>query len=99
MTEIITATYKFLDDLNESELIKKLTFFKNKLMHNKELLTEIDALKKETVNDIIIAKRKNIFKNEDYKMYMQYYNELSLIALRINKQYAKYTNTRKHNCN
>ena len=57
MSEIVRATYDFLDTLSESDLIKNLTKYKNKLLNNKELLIKIDELKKETENDIIIAKR------------------------------------------
>ncbi len=49
-------------------------------------------------NEKIILGRKEIYENNDYKMYMKYYNELSFIILKINKKYAEYTNTSKHNC-
>ena len=98
MSEIIQATYDFLDTLSESDLIKNLTKYKNKLLNNKELLIKIDELKKETENDIIIAKRKEIFGNTDYNNYMKYYNELSLIIMKINRKYKEYTNTKEHNC-
>ncbi len=96
--EIVEATYMFLDNLDKSALIKDLTKYKNRLLKNKELLKEIDNLKKETENNIIITKRKEIFGNTDYSNYMKCYNELSLIVLKINKKYQEYTNTKEHNC-
>ncbi len=98
MSDIVDATYKFLDTLDNSELIINLTKYKNNLLKNKDILKEIDNIKKETNNDIIISKRKQIFNNNDYKMYLKYYNELSLIILKINKKYQEYTSTREHNC-
>ena len=98
MTDIIEATYNFLDTLDNSKLIKNLTKYKNNLLNNKTILKEIDDLKKETDNKVIISKRKELFNNYDYKMYMKYYNELSLIILKINKKYKEYTSTREHNC-
>ena len=98
MSEIILATYNLIDTLDKSNLIKKLTKYKEKLMNNKKLLKEIESIKKETDTDIIIKKRQALYKNNDYRMYMKYYNELSLIVLRINKQYKKYTNTMTHEC-
>ena len=95
MSEIILATYNLIDTLDKSNLIKKLTKYKEKLMNNKKLLKEIESIKKETDTDIIIKKRQALYKNNDYRMYMKYYNELSLIVLRINKQY---TNTMTHEC-
>ena len=96
--EIVEATYRFLDSLDNSLLIKNLTKYKNKLLRNKELLKEIADIKKETENDIIIAKRKTLFGNIDYCNYMKYYNELSMLVFKINKKYRDYTNTREHNC-
>lgn len=98
MSEIIMATYNLIDTLDKSNLIKKLTKYKEKLMNNQELLKEIESIKQETNTDLIIKKRQALYKNNDYKMYMKYYNELSLIILRINKQYKKYTNTMTHEC-
>ena len=99
MTDIVEATYHFLDTLDNSELIKNLTRYKNNLLNNKIILKEIKDLKKETDNEVIISKRKALFNNNDYKMYLKYYNELSFIILKINKKYKEYTSTREHNCN
>ncbi len=99
MTEIIEKTYALLDTLDNTDLIKDLTKYKNKLMHNNAILTKIDNLKKETDNNKIISLRKELFSNNDYKMYQQNYNELSLIIMKINKKYKEYTNTKEHNCN
>ena len=98
MSDIVEATYNFLDTLDNSELIKNLTKYKNKLLNNKPILKEIANIKKETNNETIISRRKELFANNDYKMYMKYYNELSLIILKINKKYQEYTSTREHNC-
>ena len=96
MGEIINATYNFLDALDNSELIKNLTKYKQKLLKNKKILSLIDEIKKEENHDTLITKRKELYKDDNYKMYMKYYNELSLIILKINHQYHKYTNTKEH---
>ena len=95
MSEIIQATYKFLDTLDNSDLIKKLTIYKDKLLQNKDILTEINNLKKEIDNNKIINIRKDIFNNKDYNEYIKNYNELSFIILKINKKYSEYTNTKE----
>ena len=94
MSEIIEKTYALIDTLDNSELIKNLTKYKNKLLKNKEILSQIKDIKKETNNKLLIQKRKQIYNNPDYKNYMKYYNELSFIILKINKKYAMYTNTK-----
>ena len=95
MSEIITATYNFLDSLESSKLIKDLTKYKNKLLSNQDLLSQIAELKKETDSTKIIAKRKEIYRNKDYCEYIKRYNELSFIILKINKKYHDYTNTKE----
>ena len=98
MGEIISATYNFLDALDNSNLIKNLTIYKQKLLKDKKILSLIKEIKKEKDSNILITKRKLLYENNNYKMYMKYYNELSLIILKINHKYHIYTNTKEHNC-
>ncbi len=98
MSEIINNTYKLLDILDKSSLIKNLTKYKTRLLNNNEILNKIKDTKKEKNTDKLILKRKELYSNNDYKMYMKYYNELSLIILKINHKYHIYTNTKEHNC-
>ena len=98
MSEIIDKTYKLLDTLDNSSLIKNLTKYKNNLLKNNLVLKQIEDIKKEKDPNKLISLRKELYKNNDYKMYMKYYQELSFIILKINKKYAEYTSTREHNC-
>ena len=98
MSPIIEYTYKLLDTLDNSNLIKQLTKYKNKLLNNKDILDKINQVKEEKDNNKKIKLKKELYQNNDYKMYMKYYQELSLIVLKINKKYNEYTNTRGHNC-
>ena len=98
MSEIIEKTYALIDTLEASDLIKYLVFYRDKLLNNKDILKEIKEIQNESNNEIIIDKKKKLYLNNDYQMYMKYYNELSLIVLRINKKYKEYTSTKEHNC-
>ena len=98
MSEIIEKTYKLLDALDNSSLIKNLTKYKNRLLKNNQILNQIQEIKKEKDYNRLIILRKELYKNNDYKMYMKYYQELSFIVLKINKKYAEYTSTKEHNC-
>lgn len=97
MSEVIEKTYKLIDTLEHSSLIKNLTKYKNKLLKNKQVLNKIDNIKKETNKEKLILLRKELYQNNDYKMYMKYYGELSFIVLKINKKYSEYTKTKEHN--
>ncbi len=98
MSEVIDKTYKLIDALENSSLIKNLTKYKNRLLKNKEILEKISKTKKETNKEKLISLRKELYKNNDYKMYMKYYGELSFIVLKLNKKYSEYTNTKEHTC-
>ena len=98
MSEIIDKTYKLLDTLDNSSLIKNLTKYKNRLLNNNKVLKQIEDIKKEKDTNKLILLRKELYKNNDYKMYMKYYQKLSFIILKINKKYAEYTSTKEHNC-
>lgn len=98
MTNIISSTYNLLDALDNSSLIKNLTSAKKNLENNKHILSLIETYKKETRDEKKLLIKKELYLNEDYKLYMDSYNELSLIALKINKQYQKYTHTKIHAC-
>ena len=99
MSEIIEKTYKLIDTLDESDLIKKLTYYKEKLSSNKEVLSLVKKINKENNNEIKISLKKKLYNIDDYKNYMKYYNELYYIILKINKKYSEYTNTKEGSCN
>lgn len=98
MSDIIKATYDLLDALDESTTIKNLTKYKNRLLKNEEILSKIEKTKSIKDSTELIKARKELFEFEDYKNYMKYYNELNLIVLKINKEYAKYTDTTGDTC-
>lgn len=99
MSEIIEKTYKLLDTLDKSDLIKNLTYYKEKLVSNKEVLSLVQKINKENNNETKISLKKKLYDIDDYKNYIKYYNELYYIVLRINKKYSEYTNTKEGNCN
>ena len=78
--------------------IINITKYKSKLLNNKNILDKINKVKLEKDDNKLIIGRKEIYDNDDYKMYMKYYNELSLLIMKINNKYKEFTNTSKHNC-
>ena len=99
MSEIIEKTYKILDTLDNSELIKNLTYYKEKLLSNKEVLSLVKKINKENNNKTKLTLKKKLYDIEEYKHYMDSYNELYYIVLKINKKYSEYTNTKENSCN
>lgn len=95
MSEIIEATYKLLDDLENSEVIKKLTYYKQEVLKNTEVLNLVKSIKEENLQEEKVKLKKQLYEHDDYKNYMDAYNDLFYIVLKINRQYKKYTNTKE----
>ena len=93
MSLIIEKTYELLDVLDNSELIKKLTLSKEKLLNNDKLLSLIKQYQEETSNEKKIMIKQELYNDKIYKDYIEAYNKLSLIILKINNKYKEYTNT------
>lgn len=98
MSDIIEKTYKLLDTLDNSDLIKDLTYYKSKLSNNEEVLSLVKRINNETNSELKVKLKKELYNNSDYKHYIDSYNELYYIVLRINKKYAEYTNTKEGAC-
>lgn len=94
MSLIIEKTYELLDVLDNSKLIKTLTTSKEKLLKDKYLLSLIKKYQEETNNEKKIIIKKELYNNKIYKDYIDSYNELSYIVLKINNKFKSYTNTK-----
>lgn len=95
MSIIIEQTYKLIDELNESELIKQLKYYKQSLIANDEVLLLIKEINKCSDLDRKVELKIKLYQIADYQKYMELYNDLSLIIFQINNKYAQYTNTKK----
>ena len=58
MSEIIEKTYKLLDTLDNSEVIKKLTYYKEKLNQDEEVLSLVKRINNEDDPETKIELRK-----------------------------------------
>ena len=99
MSEIIEKTYKLLDVLDNSEVINKLTRYKELIKYDDEVLSLVYKINNEDNLDRKLELKKELYSNDNYKNYIDAYNELFYIVLKINKKYEEYTNTRECNCN
>ena len=98
MSEIIEKTYKLLDTLDNSEVIKKLTKYKEIIKQDEEVLSLVKRINNEDNPEIKVELKKKLYSNIAYKNYIDAYNELFYIVLKINKKYAEYTNTKEGLC-
>jgi len=97
MHEIMNATYELLDELDKSDIIKNILFYKDKIKHNKKLINLIEKGKK-NIDDkyLIMDIKRKLYLNNDYKKYIDNYNKLFYIIMNINNYYKRLLNNR--NC-
>ena len=95
MSLIIDKTYLFLDKLDNSNIIRKLKYYKDKSLSNPKVLNLVKKYNNCSDNINQIEYKKELYNISEYKNYMKYYSKLNLIILKINHQYQKYTNTKK----
>ena len=92
MHEIMRATFELIDELDNSDLIKELVFYKNKVLNNKELCELINQGKNCDDKYLVMDIKRRIYKNSDYKNYINSYNQLFYIVMNINQRYNKLLN-------
>ena len=93
MNDIMDKTYKLIDILDNSDIIHNLTFYKDKIMNNKEIQLLID--KGNSIDDEYLIRIK-LYKYDDYKNYMDNYNKIMYVVMDINNRMRSLTKDR--NC-
>ena len=89
MNEIMKKTYELIDVLEESDLISELNSCKEKIINNLELSKLISMGNSTNDEYLLLDIKRNLYKNSDYKNYMDKYNELMYIVMNINSRYNK----------
>lgn len=96
MNNVIDKTKKLIDSFERSDLISNLDYYKNIVINNKELLDLINKYNNSNDNYEKLSLKQKIYKYNEYKEYMKYYNELFYYIMDINKRFREYTKT--NNC-
>ena len=94
MHEIMRATYELIDELDKSDLIKELIFYKDKVLNNKDLCDLINKGKNCDDKYLVMDIKRKLYNNGDYKNYINSYNQLYYIIMDINQRYNKVLNSK-----
>ena len=89
MNNIIKKTYELIDVLQDSELIRDIGVYREKIENDNELS---DLIKKgNSIDDeyVLLDIKRKLYKNSDYKKYIDKYNELMYLVMDINYRYNK----------
>lgn len=92
--DIMEKTYELIDVLDNSSLIKDLSYYKNKILDNNKLCELIDKGNKEEDKYILMSIKKELYEYLEYREYMRLYNELSFIVMDINSRFKSLFNER-----
>ena len=97
MDNVIEKTNSLIKVLESSDLIKKLEHYKHKVITNDKLLNLINKYNNTEDKYIKISLKEEIYKYEEYKEYIKYYNELFYYILKINNKFKEYTGEKSCN--
>ena len=95
MDNIIEKTKNLINVLEESSLIHNLEYYKERVVLNKRLLELINKYNNSNDDYEKISLKQEIYKDNNYKEYMKYYNELFFYILKINRKFKEYTMDRR----
>ena len=91
MNDIMEKTFELIDVLDRSDIIQNLTFYKDKILNNKDIQDLIDKGNKTDDKYLLMDIRRKLYKYDDYKNYMKYYNDLMYIVMDINSRFKRIT--------
>ena len=94
MNDIIDKTKSLIDSFENSSLIRNLEHYKFMILNNNRLLELITRYNNSKDDYEKLSIKEQIYKYEEYKEYMKYYNELFYYILKINNIYKKFTDVR-----
>lgn len=94
MNEIMEKTYALIDELDKSDIIKDITFYKERIMNN-DKIRELVSKGNNTDDEYIIREiKQKLYTYDDYKNYMDNYNKLMYIVMDINNRLNKLINNK-----
>ena len=92
MNDIINKTYELIDELDNSDIIKNIDYYKSRVLSNEELVNLINRGKDTQDKYLLMDIKHKLYKNSDYKNYIDNYNELFYIVIDINNRLKKLLN-------
>lgn len=89
MNDIMNKTYELIDVLDKSDVIINLRKYKDRISGNKEILALVKKGNDTEDKYLLLDIKKNLYKFDDYKGYVDSYNELMYLVMEINGRYNK----------
>ena len=94
MHDVIKKTFELIDVLDDSDIIKNITKYKGIIENNSELKKLIDKGNSTLDKYVLMDIKNRLYKVDEYREYMHYYNELMYTVMDINSRYKSIINER-----
>ena len=91
MNEVMEKTYELIDYLDNSDVIKNIEIYKNKIENNLEIKNLIDKGNNTDDKYLLMDIKNRLYKNSDYREYISLYNEIMYMVMEINSRFMKIT--------
>ena len=89
MNEIMKKTYELIDVLEDSEMIRDMGMYRDRIIRNEELSKMVYQGNHTDDEYVLLDLKRKLYRNKDYKGYMDQYNQLMHIVMDINYRYSK----------
>lgn len=89
MNEIMQKTYELIDVLEDSDLIRDMSMYRDRVMKDENLSALIGKGNSTDDEYVLLDIKRKLYRNKDYKNYMDKYNELMYLVMDINYRYSK----------
>lgn len=89
MNKIMECTYDLIDVLDNSDVIRDITMYKDRIMNNGEIRELIDKGNSCCDEYLLMDIKKKLYEYDDYKGYMDCYNKLMFLVMDINSRFNK----------
>ena len=89
MNKIVMKTFELIDVLDSSDLIRNLSMYKERISNNSDLCDLINKGNNTSDKYLLLDIKRKLYNNLDYKGYIDSYNELMYIVMKINSKYRE----------
>ena len=89
MNEVMIKTFELIDCLDNSDIIRNISIYKEKIESNNELSNLIKEGNNIEDKYLLMDIKNRLYKYDEYREYMHYYNELMFLVMDINSRYKE----------
>ncbi len=95
MHDIIVKTYELLDALDDSEMMRNLVYYRDRLLMNKRVMSLVKQGQESKYDYEKIKVKKELYEQDDYRNYMDNYNRLADIIREFNYRIRQITDSKR----